>query len=101
MCSPLMDGQVNFCKMNPYAMYLYHLLRDASIRCYSSILVFWSSFLTSLPLPIFHSKKSIIHSSVTFIVHLQVITVFHIVNLQLLPQIFKGNTGISFKGILL
>ena len=41
MCSPLMDGQVNFCKMNPYAMYLHHLLRDANISgCYSSILVF-------------------------------------------------------------
>ena len=33
--------QVNFCKMNPYAMYLHHLLRDANISgCYSSILVF-------------------------------------------------------------
>ena len=41
MCSPLMDGQVNFCKMNPYAMYLHHLLRDANISgCYSSIIVF-------------------------------------------------------------
>ena len=52
MYSPLMGGRVNFCKMNPHAMYLYHLLRDASISCYSSILVFWSSFLISLPLPI-------------------------------------------------
>lgn len=38
-----MGGQVNFCKLNSYSMYLHYHLGDANISGYFRF-VFWSSF---------------------------------------------------------